>query len=101
MVMYGGAGTCWEPLPPLKQTGAPAVPPADPVPPVGVPISHTASSTVLVDMPVWKLRKNSVNDRKSRPRTGSIDMKSLSRKLQAKPPPLKLMHCELAATMTG
>ena len=44
---------------------------------------------------------NSAYDRYSRPRTGSIERKSLSRKLQAKKPPPKFKHCELAATLMG
>ena len=58
----------------------PAVPPDGLLPPLGVPMSHTASS--ICDR-ITKLAKSNVNlvkDRYKRPRAGSIDIKGLSRK---------------------
>src|SRR5215472_1994298 len=65
---------------PFLHTGAAGVPPAGPGPPEALPRSHAAIVTW-----VPALSRKSVYVMYSRPRAGSMAMKSLSRKLQMRP----------------
>src|SRR5438552_625328 len=83
---------------PGLHTGRIGEPPASPIPPDEVPMSHTARS--ISPLTLRPLRPKSAYETYSRPRARSIARNSLSRKLQNWTPSW-VAHCVLSAILIG